>query len=420
MISFIIFLNILTSFNLFASEPNIVPDKKLIVAAWKASSRISPDPIKFEYVFDRSFINQVGIEKMSKIFKDMYSLTGSVINVTTISFSTPLYGDFFFHTEKQYLIPATIGINQKGKITTLFFRPPFKKTLSSSDVIEKIKSLNYEKKGILIKKLTQIEDKLFGYNENEIFAIGSAFKLYILAYLAENEKKWDKIIYKDQQKNSIPPGTLLNYPQSAPFTVFTAAYHMISESDNTATDILIDYIGREKLEKYIKDKNSAYALNIPFLKTSEIFKIKTNSSIAEKYIKMSAEQKREMLDSVEKQELDLLKIDLSTPLYINNIEWFASPSDMCKILDHIRIIDNTFANSILSANKGADLKSGGYIWGGFKGGYEPGVLTLNWLLKAKDERYYCISIMINDSKKEIDKNKVISISQELLNVFGLE
>lgn len=399
---------------------NIIPNKKLIVAAWKASSRVSPNPIKFEYVFDKTFIQKLGVDKLSKIFKDIYSQTGSVINVSTISFTNEYYGEFFFHTEKEYIIPVTIGINPDGKITTFFIRPAFKKTLSTQDIIEKIKSLNYEKKGILIKKLTQIEDTLHSFNENEIFAIGSTFKLFILSYLAENEKRWDKVIKINQKDKSIPPGTLLNYPDQAPITIFTLAYHMISESDNTATDILIDHIGRQKLENYIKTFTPNYVLNIPFLKTSEAFKIKLKPSLAEKYAKISEDEKREIINSLSNEDIDILKIELSKPSFINSVEWFASPSDICKIMDHLRILNNPFVNAILSSNKGLDTKTGGYLWAGFKGGSEPGVLSLNWLLQAKDNRYYCISIMINDEKKTIDEKEIIKLSQDLLNIFGTE
>ncbi|MGC9070971.1 MAG: serine hydrolase [Elusimicrobiales bacterium] len=416
----IIIISLLGLANLNSSENQIKPSKELIKSAWELSSRISPNPVKFKYVFDRSLIKRIGEEKLVKIFKDLYSKTGSVLKVSTVSFTTENYGDFFFHTEKDYIIPVTIAINTNGRITSFSFRPPFKKTLSVSDIVEKLKSLNYEKKAILIKKLTQIEKTLYSYNDEESFAIGQAFTLYILSYLAENEKRWDRVVRVDHNHKSFSSSTINKYPESAPATIFTLAYHMISESDSTATDILIDYIGKQKLEHYIKDKNSNYILNLPFLKTKEAFRIKMKPNFAQKYQQASTDEKREMLRYLEDDETNTYKLDSSTTPFINTADWFASPKDICLLMDHIRIINNPFANAILSLNPGLDLKSGGYLWGGFKGGRESGVLTLNWLLKAKDEKYYCISIMINDSKKDIYEAEVFELSQNLLNIFATE
>ncbi len=406
--------------NLNSSENQIKPNKQIIKAAWKLSSRLSPNPIKFEYVFDSSFIEKFGEEKLVKIFKDLYSETGSVLSISTVSFENQNSANLFLHTEKNYIIPITITINAKGKINSFSFRPPFKKTLSASDIVDKFKSLKYEKKGILIKKLTQIEDTLYAYNDEECFAIGQAFSLYILSYLAENEKKWEKIIKVNNNYKSIPPGTLLNYPNSSPATVFTLAYHMITESDNTAMDILIDYIGKEKIENYIKEKNKNYLLNIPLLKTKEAFLLKTKPHVIEKYQKLSTKEKLDILNSFKNDEVPTHTLNFSTPFPINSVGWFASPKEICYILDHIRIINNPFINSILSTNPGLDLSPGGYLWGGFKGGRDKGIMTLNWLVKAKDERYYCISIMVNDSQKDIDEDELIKLSQELLNIFGTE
>ncbi|MCX7641770.1 MAG: class A beta-lactamase-related serine hydrolase [Elusimicrobiales bacterium] len=401
-------------------ETNIIPDKKLIIAAWKASSRISENPIKLEYVFEKSFINKTGEEKLIKTLIDLYNQTGSVINISTISFSNQYHGEFFFHTEKEYIIPVTIIINPKGKIINLSFRPPFKKTISVVDIIEKIKALKYERKGILIKKLTQIEDNLHAYNENEILAISNVFKLYILAYLAEYEKKWSRVILKEQKYSNLQSTKVSEYPNQAPLTIFTLAYHMIVDDDDLASEILIDYIGREKLEKYISKLISNYTLNIPLIKPSELIKIKTKTTLAEKYISLSETEKRKLLSSLEKENIEIEKINFSKPSFIDNIGWFASPSDICKIMDHLRVLNNQFANTILFLNKGLELKTGGYIWGGFKGGKDVGIISLNWLLQAKDNRYYCVSIIINDKNNEINSEEVTKNVQQLLDTFGVE
>lgn len=398
----------------------ITPHKKLIAAAWKASSRISPDPIKLNYVFDDKFIKRFGIEKLKKLFKDLYLQTGSVIKLSTVSFINEYQGDFFFLTEKGYIIPLTIGINQNGKINLFAVREAFKETLSTQDIIEKIKALSYEKKGILIKKLTQIEETLYSFNEDDLFAVGSVFKLFILSYLAENEKRWDRVIKIAKNNKSLLSLVSSKYPDQAPLTIFSLAYHMIAEDDNTATDILIDYIGREKLEAYIKTLTANYALNTPLLKISEVLKIKAKPSIAERYQKASESEKRRLVNSLNNEEIDISNVEFSTPSFIPTIGWFLSPNDICKLMDHLRILNHPFVEAILSANTLLDTKSASYLWAGFKGSKEEGVLSLNWLLQRKDNRYYCISIVINDERKMIDEKEVIKLSRELLDRFAVE
>lgn len=413
-ISIFLFLSLTNTF----SEENtkIVPNKKLIPAAWKTASIISPQPIKLEVVFDKSFIQKIGEEKLIKTLKEVYKETGSIIKISTVSFLNEYHGEFFFHSERDYILPVSLAINSNGKVIFFSFRPVFKQTKSTSDIVEKIKNLEYEKKGLIIKKLTQIEDTLYSLNENDIFSISSAFSLYLIAWLAENEKKWDKVIRVKEK--SLPYGTISKYPQNAPITIFSLAYHMITENDNTATDLLIDYITREKLEKYISQHILNYALNLPFLKTIEAAKIRSDLSIAQKYSTLSYTQKIEVINSLRK--IDLKNLNSNSPAFTNSVGWFATPSELCKILDYLRSLNNPFVNSILENNQPLDTKRGGYLWAGFKGGYEPGIITLNWLVQAKDNRYYCISITINDSKKDINKKEILEISQELLDVFANE
>ena len=66
-------------------------------------------------------------------------------------------------------------------------------------------------------------------------AIGSAFKLFILAELsrqvAAGERRWSDVVTLDRR--SIPSGVLQGWPRGSPLTLHTLAALMISQSDNT-------------------------------------------------------------------------------------------------------------------------------------------------------------------------------------------
>lgn len=399
--------------------------KKLTVAAWKISSRISPDPQKLNYVFDKSFFNYVSKEKMSEIFKKLYEENGSVLSVSTASYKEgSLTADFFFYTEKGFVIPATVTVEStKWKVTGLFFRPAFKKTESISESSSSFEKMPYQFNSILVKRLSGLEDNLYSKNETKPAAIGSAFKLYILAWLVENQTPWDKILKLKPQNRSLPSGRIHNFQDGSPFTVLSLAQAMISESDNTAADMLIDFIGREKLEESLSlFKNSFASLNKPFLKTSEMFKLKADPQLAARYALSDLKTRRKILKEIEKRPLPSVSsvYPNNKASYIVSIEWFASAEDICSLMDYFRKKNNPQAKTILSLNPGLDVKTGGFKYAGYKGGGEPGVISMNWLLEAKSGTWYCVSSASNDENININSEEYFKTVQNILNQVGAE
>ncbi len=398
--------------------------KKLIVAAWKISSRISPDPQKLNYVFDKSFFNYVSRDKMTEIFKQLHAENGSVVNVSTVSYKGGLTADFFFYTDKDFIIPATVTVeNSKWKVTGLFFRPAFKNAPSLAESSSPFEKLPYQNNAILIKRLSGLEDNIYAKNEAKPMPIGSAFKLYVLAWLAENDAPWDKIIKIRERDKSLPTGRLQNFPEGSPFTVFSLAQAMISESDNTAADMLIDFIGREKIENSLSlFHNSFVDLNRPFLKTSEMFKLKSDPQLAARYALADLKSRRKILKELEKKPLPDIKSVYpgNKASYINAIEWFASPEDICRLMDYFRKKNNAKVNAVLSLNPGLDIKTGGFKYAGYKGGGEPGVISMNWLLETKSSTWYCVSSGSSDESRPIDNNSYFQTMQSVINQVGME
>jgi len=414
LISVILFFQLNNAFSQGAKTQTANPYKKLVIAAWKLSSRVSPNPIKLNYVFDKSFFKLVSEEDTVNILKKLHSQNGNVVNVTSVTYHSQFSGDFFFQTDNGYTIPVSITVNEQGKITGLFFRPSFKKEVLLEDAIKNFEELPY-KKGLLIKKFDSLEDLSYSLNEKEIFPIASAFKLYILAYILENNIKWDKVINIKNDYKSLPSGKMHLYPDGSPVTLFSLAMAMISESDNTATDALIETLGRENIEEFMKSYNSKPELNIPLLKTSEMFKLKSSTQIAADYINSSIKEKRKILKDLTKIKLEMDSVNFSKPYKTDSIEWFASPEDICQLMNYFRIKNNEYANAILSMNPGIDTRTAGYLFAGYKGGSEPGVINMNWLLKSKNGNFYCVSSSAMSPDETIDEKKYISIMQEILN-----
>ena len=72
-------------------------------------------------------------------------------------------------------------------------------------------------------------------------AIGSAFKLFVLAELVRavkaGERRWSDVVPLDRQ--SLPSGLLQDWPKGSPITLHSLAALMISRSDNSAADTLL-------------------------------------------------------------------------------------------------------------------------------------------------------------------------------------
>ncbi|MEL6531167.1 MAG: serine hydrolase, partial [Pseudomonadota bacterium] len=107
--------------------------------------------------------------------------------------------------------------------------------------------------------------------------LGSAFKLYVLATLAqdiaEGTRSWSDVV--ELQSKSFPSGRMQDWPQGSPTTLHTLAVMMISISDNTATDELVRVLGRDRiLEVMAETGHPSPELNDPFMTTRELFLLK--------------------------------------------------------------------------------------------------------------------------------------------------
>lgn len=87
-------------------------------------------------------------------------------------------------------------------------------------------------------------------NEEKVFLSASIIKLYILSYISKLD--YNKIIKLEDKDKVEGNGLLKSLNSGLEFTVKDLAYFMICLSDNTATNILIDYLGMENINKFLK------------------------------------------------------------------------------------------------------------------------------------------------------------------------
>jgi beta-lactamase class A len=254
-------------------------------------------------------------------------------------------------------------------------------------------------------------DQIAGLNPDLSLATGSIFKLYVLAALAQEimdgNRSWDDQLAIKNEHKSLPSGEMHLERPGRQFPLRTYAEKMISISDNTATDHLLYELGRASVEATQSRAGHAKpALNIPFLATREFFILKLLASQADRdrYLAAEPAERRRILDE-ELQTIDVFEVfqqDIrwTEPMFIDQIEWFMSALDACEVMRHLREVSETAeaapVAAILSQNPGASFDPERWIYTGFKGGSEPGVLSFTWLLQREDGRWFVLSLGLND------------------------
>ena len=252
-------------------------------------------------------------------------------------------------------------------------------------------------------------------------AIGSTFKLYVLAALSRDiergYRKWDDVVELDVQ--SFPSGQMQDWPQGAPVTLHTLASMMISISDNTATDQLIKVVGYDRLNAMLLESgHSQMALNEPFLTTRQLFLLKGGpKERLEAYRKGDDIARSDILADLESVAVpqDAINAAFTQGPVALDVEWFASGEDLAKLYAHMASFADQTTWDILAINTGvAPEAEAAWSYVGYKGGSEPGVLNLTWFLTEQSGKRYVLSLGWNNPEAVVDETTMELIAQRIL------
>jgi beta-lactamase class A len=297
---------------------------------------------------------------------------------------------------KQGTVSAQIVLTPDGQISGLFFSPPRQKVASLTAAIDQFKALP-GKVSVLVMEDKTVRASL---NPTDSLGVGSAFKLAVLdvlqSQIAAKKLTWQTIVPLQAQYKSLPSGRLQTWPDGTALTAQSLAAMMISESDNTATDHLIQLVGRENIE-------ATTPQNQPFLMTREFFQLKAsgNKALLERYRQGNLAQKRTVLAELAKLPLPPVAEFEGVPPNALDVEWFYTPAQLCDRIDRV------FDLPLMTINPGiAQPQDWQKVL--FKGGSEPGVMNLTTGLQAKNGKRYCFVATWNDDRP-VDEAKFVSL-----------
>ncbi len=254
--------------------------------------------------------------------------------------------------------------------------------------------------------------------------LGSAFKLYVLDALgnavASGKVHWNQLLTVTAQLKSLPSGELQNEPDGTRISVQDTAAKMISISDNTAANMLINLVGRPAVEAALATTGMADpALDRPFLTTREMLVLKLDQwpALAKRYIAANETGRRALLAAtVDRAPLPAVAAAQAwtTPRDINSVEWFASADDICRAYTALAALARRPGLSpigqVLSLNDGGlqlDPAQWKTTW--FKGGSEPGVLTLAYLATTQTGQSYVVAVLADNPSQPINEAKAAPV-----------
>lgn len=252
--------------------------------------------------------------------------------------------------------------------------------------------------------------------------LGSTFKLYVLAALArevaEGRRDWSDVVTLSDSR-SIPSGMMQDWPTGAQVTLETLASLMISISDNTATDALIAALGRETVQQAMVDSgHSDPALNIPFLNTRELFLLKSGpQGRINAYRRKNVEVRSEVLDVLAQLQVDRADVEAAFsggPVALD-IEWFASAADLAALFAFMRETGDSRAFEIMAINPAmTGATRDNWAYAGYKGGSEPGVLNLTWLLTDENAQDHMLVLSWKNEQANVATSALEQIARRIL------
>ena len=403
--------------------------------AHEAAALVTKEPKWADDLFEKAFLKQVPPEKLTPILVHFFDTIGKVVDLQVRESKGEFHAVYDMIGEKDQVVPMTVIVSSKPphSIIGLIFGNPSPLTKDLDGAAAEIAKLPGATSFGIWKLGGEKPELVVGHETEKALALGSTFKLFVLGALAkevaDGKRKLEDVVKLDERWRSLPSGQMHTWPLGSPVTLQTLASMMISISDNTATDHLLFTLGREKVEAMLAPMGVAKPeKSVPFLSTGEMFRLKgaEGGKGAEEFAKLDAAKKREMLEKkIGAKPLDEKSIDLSAfaaPCHIEDVEWFASASDLARAMDWLRRATESGPaaplRGVMAINPGLPVSKDVFPYVGFKGGSETGVLNMTFLLRAKDGTWYAASAGWNDTKDAVEDSRLVGLMQRALYLLG--
>lgn len=251
-------------------------------------------------------------------------------------------------------------------------------------------------------------DVVAGTNTELSLPLASIFKLYVLLAVAEAVKagtlKWTDPLTITKRAKAVGSAGLEELPPGSRVSVRTAAQQMISASDNMATDLLIDRVGTNAVERALvlaghHDPGSM----TPFPTMHELFSVGWGRPDLREQWRQAVEKggpqgRAQLLQQTNSRPYEPDPQRTHSPASNYGAEWYGSANDICRVhiaLQKAAVAEAAPVKDILSAIPGIDLDRSKWGYIGAKGGNLPGDLTFSWYAVDHTGQPWVVSFQLN-------------------------
>lgn len=348
--------------------------------------------------FSPAFLAALPLPDIEAFIKTYVSRHGAFRSVTGQA------GEYVIELEKAE-VPALLALDPQGRIAGLRLQEAIP-LASLDELAQTIARLPGETSLLVISN----GDDRIAENADTRMAVGSAAKLSILKVAADaveaGQLAWDQTFELKDEWRSLPTGILQDWPAGTPLTLSTIANLMISMSDNTATDAMIQIVGRDAV-------GMLTPANTPFLTTREFFTLKaaSNAELYREWADAAPEKRTELAGKL--KDLPLPSPGALVPQPSLDVEWFMSGRELCELMEAVKDLPAFMINPGVASP--ANWKQIAY-----KGGSEAGVLNLTTWLQDQHGSSHCVVATWNNREETLDERRLMSAYRGVLRNLATE
>lgn len=277
-------------------------------------------------------------------------------------------------------VPARIGFDAEGRVAGLWFGAPEPRVADLAAAEALLADLGQEVAWLALRD----GETLAAHRAEEALAVGSAFKIGVLSVLAEEiaagRRNWADVLRIEARHRSLPSGRMQDFPEGAPVTLHTAALAMIAESDNTATDLLLDTLGRAA----VADRLGLAPGDL--LSTREFFALKADADLRAEWLAAAAPDRPALAARAAR---DLPPVAAVTGPHVAGLEWQLPLQRLCALGAPLADLP------LMQVNPGPVPAGAPWSRIAYKGGSEPGVLNFTAWLRDEAGRDHCAALTVN-------------------------
>lgn len=359
--------------------------------------------------FSSRFLTEVPVGEIEALIEQVRSAGPfTVVAVTPVTSERGL-NTVRVRLSGQDALVMEVAVDDKGKIAGLFFRPdpdatPVPQYDSFDDMSEDLAAVGTAQ--VFVGEMVDggCQARYESPSGAAAAPSGSIFKLVVLSAVidavAAGELAWQDELLLTKQSKSLPSGRLQDRDDGSRVTVRKAARLMISISDNTAADLLLDAMRDDRVRDTVEDLGLRDASLRPLLSTRQFFLLGWGRpDLARRWSDSNPEQRARLLDRLPE---DLGVVDpaaVTTPVWPRGVGWFFTGEEICRMHARLQVQARGSgggpAREILAENPGVPVPAGiDYL--AFKGGSAPGVVALSYLAEPASGPAQVLVVQVRD------------------------